>query len=167
MINNRQRLTSLLRLLIVGMIVLPLAMTVSAQDKDTCAASGWEPMGINDVNIVGTWTTTNNRDCKESARWQYSTTMKITTDKNGNYFGQIYSEEPTQIFVSGNQFRWSRDVRRSTGPDKNKVYNQNWTGSIQKNRRTGAIRIYGTWTGAFFYVTDNTNFNHDFMIVIK
>lgn len=158
---------ALFRSIQICVIALLLSLAAAAQDKDTCAGTGWEPMFINDVSILGSWTTTQNRDCRESARWQFSVSLKITQDQNGNYLGQLGGEEPTQVRVSGSQFRWTRDLRKGAGPDKNQSFNQTWTGMIQRNRKTGAIRIYGTWSGAYAFLLDNTELNHDFMIVIK
>lgn len=153
----------------VCIAIISATTSLNAQDKDSCAGVGWEPLYIEQLSsLVGTFTVTNNRDCNEAAKWQYSATITIRKDEQGQYWARVYSgEKETEFRVSGNQVRFTRSVQGSAGKDKRERVEQFWSGTLQRNRRTGSIRIYGTWSGAYDYVTDGTKYNHDFMILIK
>ena len=136
----------------VGLMVFTLVpnLPTNAQDKDTCKDLGWTAIDASEVDLSGIWTGFQNRNCKESAKWQYGGFgIKITKERNGNYKGQIGNENKADIDIEGSEFVWIRDLRGGAGYDtETKLHNQTWKGKIEKNK-AGRIRIYGTWTGAF------------------
>jgi hypothetical protein len=145
-INFRMAFT----LVSIGLMFFSLALNFStyAQDKDACEDTGWTDIDASEVDLAGNWAGNQNRNCKESAAWQYNFSVKITEPDKGNYQGWILTEDPMVIDIDGSGIVFSRDVTKSSGRDEKQVYTQTWTGKIQKNK-DGRIRIYGTWTGAY------------------
>lgn len=151
-------------LVIVGLMIFsPVPnFPTCAQEKDACKDSGWTPIDGSRVDLTGTWTGTQNRNCKESASWQYSFTVTVTKE-GGGYQGQVFSsEDKGDITISGSKFTFTRDVSKSAGPDDNKNKYQTWTGTIET--KDGRVRIYGTWSGAYSYKKGKDN-NLDFMMI--
>lgn len=148
----------------VGLMMFSLVpnFPTNAQDKETCKDSGWTPIDGSRINLTGTWTGTQNRNCKESASWQYSFTVTVTKE-DGVYYGRVFdSEDKTEIVITGSKFKFTRDVRKSSGPDDYKNPYQYWEGTIEMNK-DGTIRIYGTWSGAYSYKKGENNL--DFMMI--
>ncbi len=148
----------------VGLMMFSLVpnLPTNAQDKDTCEDLGWTPIDASQVDLKGNWTGTQNRNCKESASWQYGFTLSIEKVR-GTYYGKIGKEDETAIEIDGSKFTWTRNLTKGAGEEKPGVYSQTWRGTIEKNAN-GRIRIYGTWTGAY-QSQKQDGYNLDFMLI--
>ena len=158
------RITSVL--VSVGLMIFSLVpnLPTHAQNKDTCKDLGWTPINESQVGLMGKWIGNQNRNCKPPASsWQYPGFPITVTKEGGAYYGQVGNEDKTEIDIQGSKFVWVRDVRKSAGPDNNKVHNQTWTGTLERNN-DGGIRIYGTWTGAYNYLKQEDR-NLDFLMI--
>lgn len=154
-------------LVIAGLMVFSLAtnLRTNAQDKDTCKDLGWTAVDASEVDLSGEWTGHQNRNCRESAAWQYNFSVTITkNDSTGVYEGTVSDGTPMTVNVKGNRIVFVRDLTKGAGKDpETGVVLQIWRGKIERNddRR---IRIYGTWSGAFERKKTPEN-NLDFMML--
>ena len=148
----------------IGLMVFVQGMNLPAiaQDKDSCSDSGWTPIDA-EIDLKGVWTGAQNRNCKESAAWQYAGFKVTISEEGGILYGKVGSEEKSKIEINGSKFVWTRDLRKGAGEEKPGLYSQTWRGSIQRNKE-GSIRIYGAWSGAY-QSRKKDDYNLDFMLV--
>lgn len=149
-------------LTIFGLLVVSLTpnLQTNAQDKASCKDIGWTPVNASNVDLSGTWASFQDRNCKESAAWKYPFSTTITKENN-QYTGKVSDGTPLEIAINGSAIKFVRDMK-GQGPDKDGNQSQIWKGKLET--KDGRIRIYGTWSGAFAYLREET-YNLDFMMI--
>jgi hypothetical protein len=154
-----------LTLMSVGLIVFSLApnLPTNAQDKNTCKDLGWTEIDGTQIDLSGEWSAHQNRNCKESADWQFNFSVTITKEDNGDYKGTVSDRTPLEVHLQGSGIVFVRDLRNGAGEDENKQNLQTWKGKIERNK-DGRIRIYGMWSGAFAS-RKKEGYNMDFMMM--
>ena len=152
-------------LVIVGSLMFSLTPNspTRAQDKDTCKDLGWTPIDGTKIDLSGRWSSHQNRNCRESADWQFNFWSQITKERNGDYSAKVSDGTPMEVHLRGSGIVFVRDLRNGAGTDKNGKNLQSWKGRIERNG-DGRIRIYGTWSGAFDFVK-SAGYNMDFMML--
>src|SRR3954468_20839769 len=87
-------------------------LPINAQDKDTCRDPGWTPIDASEIDLNGTWAGHQNRNCKESAQWQYNFSVRIDQDRNGDYIAGVINidKRPMEVDISGSGIVFVRDL---------------------------------------------------------
>lgn len=150
----------------VGLIMFSLVpkLPANTQDETPCEDGGWTVVDGTQIDLSGSWTATQNKNCKDSADWQFSFPVTITQNDDGSYSAKASDETPMTVTLEGSGITFDRDLTkgRGIGKDKRGETLQVWTGKIEE--KDGRIRIYGQWSGAWDYVKKG-GYNTDFMMI--